>query len=126
LKVDREIAEEIRGRTRRLAVEVFKFLQTLGEGHQVFIIKNQPLRSITSVAANYRAGCRTRSTREFYSKLCIVIEEADESLFWLEFLVDTRICDEKDVQSFHEECFLLLKLLSKSRKTLSLKLKNKS
>lgn len=121
-----DIAEEIRGRSRRLAVEVFKFLQTLGEGHQVFIIKNQPLKSITSVAANYRAACRARSTREFYSKLCIVIEEADESLFWLEFLVDTGICDEKDIQSFHEECFLPLKLLSKSRKTLSLKLKNKS
>jgi four helix bundle protein len=55
------------------------------------VLGNQLLRSGTAVAANYRAVCRARSKAEFVSKMSIVVEEADETVFWLEMLVDTRI-----------------------------------
>ena len=56
-----------------------------------YIIKKQLISSVTSVAANYRAVCRARSDAEFYSKLCIVVEESDESVFWLELIKESEI-----------------------------------
>ncbi|HRW21067.1 MAG TPA: four helix bundle protein, partial [Bacteroidales bacterium] len=61
------------------------------------IIGNQLLRSATSVAANYRATCRSRSKAEFFSKISIVVEEADESLFWLEVLLEGSLMPEKEI-----------------------------
>ena len=79
MKVD--FAEKIKTRTKQFALETIKLYKHLPKDYEAKMIGKQLLRSATSVAANYRAVCRARSDAEFYSKLCIVVEEADESLF---------------------------------------------
>ena len=81
------------------------------------IVGRQLLRSATSVASNYRAVCRARSDKEFYAKLSIVVEEADETLFWLEVL------SESDIYSVEEELIQeskeILAVVASSRKTMN-------
>ena len=76
--------QDLRNRTKQFAIEIILFLKKMEISYEDRIIIRQLLRSSTSVAANYRAACRGRSNAEFYSKICIVLEEADETLFWLE------------------------------------------
>ncbi|MCQ2975452.1 MAG: four helix bundle protein [Bacteroidales bacterium] len=75
------------------------------------MIGKQLLRSATSVAANYRAACRARSTNEFYSKICIVIEESDESLFWIEMLSDAQIVKHEMLTNLLQESEEILKIM---------------
>jgi four helix bundle protein len=96
-----EIAEVLKFRTKQFAVMVITFCRTLPKDEEFSIIKKQLIRSATSTAANYRAVCRARSDAEFFAKLSIVVEEADETLFWLELINDLGIN----------------KIFSKSRKT---------
>ena len=77
-----EFREQLKRRTKAFALRVIRLYQSLSNNTESQIIGKQLLRSATSVAANYRAACRSRSNAEFYSKISIVIEEADESLFW--------------------------------------------
>jgi four helix bundle protein len=81
------------------------------------LIGRQLLRSGTGVASNYRAACRATSRAEFIAKLGIVVGEADESAFWLEFLVDTGILRKERVQSLLQEAEELLRTFSSSRRT---------
>ena len=110
-------AEEFRSRTKKLAVDVIKFCKTLPKSEESFIIKKQIIRSATSTAANYRAACRARSTAEFFSKLSIVVEEADETCFWLEIIIEADIKDSKETHVLLKEAGEILKIVSKSRKT---------
>ena len=71
-------------RTKAFALAVIKLTEELPKRTAAFVISKQLIRAATSVAANYRASCIARSDKERYAKLCIVIEEADESLYWLE------------------------------------------
>ena len=80
------------------------------------IINNQLIRCSSSVASNYRAACRARSGKEFYAKLCIVVEEADESVFWLEMIQATGIRT-KDIPELIDEGTEILSIVAKSRKT---------
>jgi four helix bundle protein len=66
----------------------------------------------TSFAANYRAACRARSAADFISKICIVLEETDETLFWLELLVDADIIESRLTSTLSSECHELLKIFS--------------
>jgi four helix bundle protein len=77
----------------------------------------QLLRCGTSVAANYRAVCRARSRDEFVSKMGVVIEEADESVFWMEFLVDTGMVPKPRLESLLAEGNELVAIFVASRKT---------
>jgi four helix bundle protein len=87
-----EISSEIlKQRTKHFALLLIRLCRTIPSSQEGRIITRQLLRSATSVAANYRAVCRARSRADFVSKLGIVLEEADESLFWLELLVDAGI-----------------------------------
>ena len=79
---------ELQGRTKTFALNVLRYLDTVQRSSSNCIIINQLGRAATSVPANYRAACRGRSLKEFASKIGIVEEEADESLFWLEFLLE--------------------------------------
>ena len=81
-----EKIEAFKKRTKELALRTIKLFQSLPKTDEARIIGKQLLRSATSVAANYRASCRARSDAEFFSKISIVVEEADETLFWLELL----------------------------------------
>ena len=111
-------AEEFKARTKKIAVDVIIYCKSLPKSDEAFIIKKQLIRSSTSVAANYRAVCRARSDAEFFSKLSIVVEEADESVFWLEIIKDAEISNTKETSSILNEATEILKIVAKSRKTL--------
>jgi len=81
------------------------------------MIGGQLLRSGTSVAANYRVVCRARSRPEFLAKLAIVIEEADETAFWLEFLVDAGLASEEKLKDLRSEANQLIAIFNASRTT---------
>lgn len=119
-------AEEFKVRTKKFAVDVIAYCKSLPKSDEAFIIKKQLIRSATSVAANYRAVCRARSDAEFFSKLSIVVEEADESAFWIEIIKDADISVSKETTNLLKEATEILKIVSKSRKTLKDKKLKKS
>jgi four helix bundle protein len=82
--------KELKTRTKKFAVAILNFVDELPNRRSANIIGNQLGRSASSVASNYRAAYRARSHAEFISKIGIVEEEADESLFWLDILPDTK------------------------------------
>ena len=84
-------SKTLKNRTKHFALLVIRLCRSVPRSEESRIITRQLLRWATSVAANYRAVCRARSTPDFISKLGIVLEEADETLFWLELLADAGI-----------------------------------
>jgi four helix bundle protein len=92
--------------------------QSLISGDESKIIGKQLLRSSTSVAANFRASCRARSDAEHYSKLCIVIEECDETLFWLEMLEESGLVQSNILTDIKQETLAILCVMSITRKKL--------
>ena len=82
-------SDALKDRTKRFAVLVIHLCQSFPRSPASTVITRQLLRSATSVGANYRAVCRARSSADFVSKLGIVLEEADETLFWLELLIES-------------------------------------
>ena len=75
-------------RTKKLALKVIRIVESLPRSRSADVIGRQLLRSATSVGANYRAACRGKSASDVIAKLGIVEEEADESIYWMELLVD--------------------------------------
>ncbi|MGK7368937.1 MAG: four helix bundle protein [Candidatus Halalkalibacterium sp. M3_1C_030] len=73
--------ETFKKRTKQFAIDVVKFCRGLPKTHEANIFDHQLIRCSSSVASNYRAACRARSAKEFYAKLCIVVEEAGECIF---------------------------------------------
>jgi four helix bundle protein len=82
-------AQELRDRTKGFALRIIRMFRTLPRTVDAQVMGKQLLRSGTSVAANYRAACRSRSRPEFLSRLCVVLEEADECVLWMELLIDS-------------------------------------
>lgn len=82
---------ELKNRTKQYALRIIKLVRALPKTIDGRAIGSQLVRSGTSVAANYRAVCRARSRADFISKLGIVIEEADESAFWLEIIIESNL-----------------------------------
>lgn len=113
----RNFAEEFKARTKKFAVDIIIYCKSLPKSEESFIIKKQLIRSATSVAANYRAVCRARSDAEFFSKLSIVVEEADETVFWLEMIQEAEISKNKQTVTLNNEATEILKIVAKSRKT---------
>lgn len=83
--------EQIQDRTKQLALAIIKLTELLPNNRVGWTFTDQIVRSSTSVAANYRAVCRARSDKEFIAKMGIVIEEADETLFWLEMIEESGV-----------------------------------
>lgn len=86
-----DFAEEMKQRTRRFGVRVYRVVESLPARSTAGILGKQLLRCGTSVGANYRAACRGRSPAEFRAKLGIVEEECDEAIYWLELLIETGL-----------------------------------
>ena len=82
---------DLRERTKQYALRVIRLVEALPDTAVAQVIARQLLRAGTSVGANYRAACRSRSQAEFIAKMGIVEEEADESLYWMELLVESRL-----------------------------------
>jgi len=110
-------AEALKDRTKQFALRIIKVIRSLPSGSEGRIIGNQLLSSGTSVAANYREVCRARSRPEFLAKLAIVIEEADESAFWLEVLVDAGLIPERKLTELRSEANQLIAIFNASRTT---------
>ena len=94
--------EELKQRAKRFALRIVKLVESLPKTPTARTLGNQLLRSGTSVAANYRAACRARSNADFIAKLGIV-EETDESVFWIEMLVDTKLVKPSLVEDLLDE-----------------------
>ena len=104
-------------RTKEYAKEIVKLCRKLPANREGNLIGNQMFRSGTSVEANYRAACRARSTAEFISKLSIVEEEADETLFWLEMIKEMKILEAKSLDTPMKENDEIIAIIVSSIKT---------
>ena len=111
--------QEMIKRTKQFALRVMKLVEALPRNVQGRTIASQLMRSGTSVAANYRAACRARSKPEFIAKLGTVEEEADESGFWLELIIESGLLIEKNVRPFLIEAGELVAITASSKKTAS-------
>jgi four helix bundle protein len=109
--------KELKDRTKRFAVDIIQLCRELPTTLDGRTVGQQLIRSGTSVAANYRASCRARSRAEFISKLGIVEEEADESLLWLEVLVDSQLVPKPRVERLLIEANQLTAIMVASVKT---------
>ena len=94
---------DLKARSKAFALRIVNLVESLPNTRTSRVIGDQLLRSGTSVAANYRAACRARSNAEFIAKLGIVEEETDESVFWLEMLVDSKQVRSNLVESLINE-----------------------
>jgi four helix bundle protein len=100
-------------RTKRFAVSIIRFYANhCKKTEELRVIGKQFLRSGTSVASNFRAYTRGRSVAERYSKMCIVVEEVDETLFWFELIEEAELLDKTLFSSIQEESLELLKIFS--------------
>ena len=109
--------DELKARTKQFAIRTFKLCRVLQDDEQGKILSRQLLRSSTSIAANYRAVCRARSKPEFIAKLGIVVEEADETVFWLEFLGDAGLLPQDRLRDLVKEANELLAIFAASQHT---------
>jgi four helix bundle protein len=98
-----EFIEKFKMRTKAYSLEAVKIFKKLPKTEEAKIIGKQFLRSALSVGANYRAVCRARSKAEFFAKLSITVEEADEVIFWVEVLIESDIYNNSQIQSFEKE-----------------------
>jgi four helix bundle protein len=104
-------------RTKQFALRVLRLVDSLPDTRSARIIANQLGRSATSVGANYRAACRGRSKAEFCSKLGIVEEEADESLYWLELIAEAGSVKKNRIQGLLDEANEIVAITVASRRT---------
>jgi len=110
--------QEFKDRTKQIALRVIRLVESLPNTHSAQIIGKQLLRSATSVGANYRAACRGKSTADILHKLAIVEEEADESLYWLELLIESEIVTEKKLSVLMSDINEIVAMTVSSIKTL--------
>ncbi len=109
--------QNLRLRTKKFALDLIHFYRRLPRNTEGYVIGKQLLRAGTSVAANYRAVQRARSKADFIAKLGIVVEEADETQFWLELLEDSRLVRPEEVESLRREITELVAMFTASLKT---------
>ncbi|SOD93695.1 four helix bundle protein [Spirosoma fluviale] len=114
--VKEEFVEDFKRRTKEFVLRSVRVFQALPKTEEAQILGRQFLRSASSTGANYRATCRARSKDEFYAKLSITIEEANESLFWMEILAESKIIPLNRLESLMQEATEIVKILSKARK----------
>jgi four helix bundle protein len=110
-------ADALKKRTFDFAVSVFRLCRPLLRTHEARVPTGQVVRASASVSANYRATCRAKSKKDFIAKLGTVIEEADESSFWLEYLAATELLPWHSVKKLHSESVQLVAIFTTSQKT---------
>ncbi len=107
---NREFNEKFRQRTKLFGLDVIKFLETVPFNSATRVMSFQLGKAGTSVGANFRAFCRGRSQNERFAKICIVVEEADESFYWLELFAETSYGDKVLLNKLIPECGEILKV----------------
>jgi four helix bundle protein len=108
---------DLKARTKQFALRVMKLVDALPRTIQGRAVANQIIRSATSVAANYRAACRARSRAEFVAKIRVVEEEADETAFWSELIIDSALLTETRTRPLLSEAGELVAIMAASRKS---------
>lgn len=108
-----------RDRTKKLCISIIRSLSVLPYSDDLSVIRKQIYRSSTSVAANYRAVGRARSENEKFAKLCIVVEEADETQFWLEIIEELEYLNREKLEHLKMECEEIVKVMTSYKKKLS-------
>ena len=107
--------EKYREKTRQFAVDLCRQFNSFQKGESARVVVRQLLRSGTSVAANFRAATRARSLAEYYAKICIVVEECDETQFWFEILEDASLVKKDSTVNLHDRTTELLKVLTATK-----------
>jgi four helix bundle protein len=110
-------AQEFKRRTKQFALRVIRLVDSLPNRLAARVIGTQLLRSATSVGANYRSACRARSPADFCAKMGIVEEEADESAYWMELLIEAEIVRPKLLDALLTEANELVAMAIASIKT---------
>lgn len=110
-------SDELKQRTKKFALRVIKLCRSLPAGRDAEVIGKQLLRSATSVGANYRAASRARSQADFISKITICEEEADESGYWLELIIESDLMKKELVNELWQEAGELTAIFTASGKT---------
>ena len=111
--------EELKKRTKQFALRIMKLVAALPKSIEGRVVGNQLIRSGTSVGANYRSACKGRSKAEFIAKLGIVEEEADESAYWMELIIEGDLLKEELVQPLLDEANEIAAIMAASRITAS-------
>lgn len=111
--------KDLKQRTKAFALRILRLIDSLPETRSGRILANQLGRAGTSVGANYRAACRSRSEAEMISKLAVVKEEADESFFWMELLSEHGLVDQEKLSPLLREADGLIAIMVSSRRTLA-------
>ncbi len=108
--------EKLKETTKQFAVDVIDFCNTLKKCNASNVIKYQLIKSATSTGANYRAACRARSKSEFFSKLCIVVEEADESGYWFEIIEETQLSNDiEKLKILKDKSTEIIRIMNKAK-----------
>ncbi len=115
---------ELKRRTKQFALRVMKLVGALPDNSVGRPIGNQLIRSGTAIGANYRAACRGRSKAEFVAKLGVVVEEADESGYWLELIIDGSLLKKTLVEPLLSEANELTAIMTAAHKTAQSKIEN--
>ena len=111
-----EFAEFFKKKTKEWAIRVIKYLEKIPDSPTMRTVRFQLIKSATSTAANYRAACRGRSNAEFVSKISITLEEADESLFWLEMIEGCGIDKSAELTDLQKIASEIVSVLVRTRK----------
>jgi four helix bundle protein len=117
--------EEFKDRTKKYALRIIKLAEALPKTKTGDIVGKQIIRCGTSVASNYRAACRAKSDLDFLSKMGIVEEEADESIFWLEIIIDCGLMQKQLIFSLLQEGNEILAIVISAKITFRKRLKDK-
>ncbi|HMC64777.1 MAG TPA: four helix bundle protein [Gemmataceae bacterium] len=96
-------SDELKRRTKEFAKRIIRLCRELPNAEEGRLVRGQLFRAGTSVGSNYRAACRGRSKAEFISKLGVVLEETDESLYWLELIVETEMMKRDRLEALMDE-----------------------
>jgi four helix bundle protein len=115
--------EELKKSTKNFAIRIIKLIDALPKNSIGKTIGNQLLRAGTSVGANYRAACRAKSNRDFIYKINVVDEEADETMFWLELIIETELIPERRIISLLKEADELTAIFTATGKSAKMKKK---
>lgn len=115
IKVKAMNPEDLKQRTKQFALRILKLVAALPNTLEGRTIGNQLVRSGTAVGANYRATCRSRSRGEFVARIGVVEEEADESAYWLELIIEGKLLKREQVESLLTEANELAKIMASSR-----------
>lgn len=110
-------SEELKKRTKQFALDIIKLVENFPKNRIGDVLGKQLLKSATSLGANYRSACRSQSHAHFVSKISIVEEEADESLYWLELATESGLVREENVKRLIKEANELTSIFTASRKT---------